>query len=226
MPDDAEAIDAIVRAMLVSGENRWELWYEEPLEREQASLLTQRFTECVKSYCEQMYNSVQSGIYANGRVTLRFYALSTGDDDETLERERQETIARAAEVHDALWESGLLSEEQSDYEKARVYYIWLCDHCAYDFSAAEDDFSPSHLASSALLDGYAVCDGYTGAYNLLLKLEGIACTAQFNDTHIWTVAELDGETYYIDTTWGDQTGRIDMKYFGMNAEQSAIAHSS
>ena len=37
-----------------------------------------------------------------------------------------------------------------------------------------------------------MCDGYTGAYNLLLKPEGISCWTQSNTNHIWTVAELDG----------------------------------
>ena len=69
-----------------------------------------------------------------------------------------------------------------------------------------------------------MCDGYTGAYNLLLKLEGIDCTALFNDSHIWTLAELDGTTYHIDVTWGDQYGRTDLRYFGMSEEQSYQYH--
>lgn len=74
------------------------------------------------------------------------------------------------------------------------------------------------------MGGLAVCDGYTGAYNLLLKLEGIDCTALFNDSHIWTLAELDGTTYHIDVTWGDQYGRTDLRYFGMSKEQSYQYH--
>ena len=70
-----------------------------------------------------------------------------------------------------------------------------------------------------------MCDGYTGAYNLLLKLEGINCYALFNASHIWTVAYLDGIEYHIDTTWGDQFGRVDMSCFGMTAEQSRAKHA-
>ena len=71
----------------------------------------------------------------------------------------------------------------------------------------------------------AVCDGYTGAYNLLLRLEGIDCTAQFNTDHIWTVATLDGTRYHIDTTWGDQGTRVDMSFFAMSEAASRAKHA-
>lgn len=50
-------------------------------------------------------------------------------------------------------------------------------------------------------------------------------TALANRSHIWTVATLDGTQHHIDTTWGDQYGRTDLRYFGMSAEQSYRAHS-
>ena len=73
-------------------------------------------------------------------------------------------------------------------------------------------------------NGKAVCDGYTGAYNLLLKLEGIDCYALPNATHIWTVAVLDGKTVHIDTTWGDQGATAAEEYFAMTPEQSYTLH--
>ena len=110
----------------------------------------------------------------------------------------------------------------SQYEIAQVYYQWLCEHCRYDDGAGDD--SLSHLAYGALVNGLAVCDGYTGAYNLLLKLEGIDCYALPNATHIWTVATLDGETVHIDATWGDQGNTGTKRYFAMTPEQSYSLH--
>ncbi|MBR3704501.1 MAG: surface layer protein, partial [Oscillospiraceae bacterium] len=68
----------------------------------------------------------------------------------------------------------------------------------------------------------AVCDGYTAAYNLLLKLEGIECRAVDREDwdHMWTVAVLDGVSYHIDATWGDQTGTAVEYYFAMTEEVS------
>ena len=167
-----------------------------------------------------MYNAVSCRSYSTGKVVLTF--SSTACTDKTLESYRAKALAAAIKVHDSLWESGTLSYDMSQYEIARTYFQWLCDHCRYDNAAADD--SASHLAYGALVSGLAVCDGYTGAYNLLLKLEGIECTSLFNDSHIWTLATLDGTQYHIDVTWGDQYGRTDLRYFGMSEEQSYRCH--
>ena len=217
---DTAAIDALVRDMLARGEHTITLQYAKALTAATASALTQAFTSCVKTYCEQMYNAVSCRSYSTGKVVLTF--SSTACTDAQLETYRAKTLAAAIRVHDSLWESGELSYDMTQYEIAQVYFQWLCDHCRYDDKAGDD--SLSHLAYGALVDGLAVCDGYTGAYNLLLKLEGIDCTALFNDSHIWTVAGLDGRRYHIDVTWGDQYGRTDLRYFGMSAEQSRKYH--
>ena len=71
-----------------------------------------------------------------------------------------------------------------------------------------------------------MCDGYTGAYNLFLKLEGIDCYALSNSSHIWTVANLDGTEVHIDTTWGDSNpASINYTYFAMTPEESWQQHS-
>ena len=94
-------------------------------------------------------------------------------------------------------ESGYLTSDMTQYELARAYYVWLCNNCVYDEGPSQQLLV---IWRTALVDSVAV-DGYTGAYDLLLRLEGIGCTALMNaDHHIWTVAELDGKTYHIDTT--------------------------
>ena len=220
--ENTAAIDAVVRQALISGQNTVTLSYPRALTAADASALVRAFMPCVKSYCEQMYNSVTCKAYSSGRAYLTF--SSTVCSEETLRLYRDRTMERAIAIHDMLWESGMLSYEMSDYEIAQVYFIWLCDNCRYDTGAVTDT-SLSHTAYGALLGGVAVCDGYTGAYNLLLKLEGIDCYALFNTSHIWTVAYLDGIEYHIDTTWGDQLGRIDKSCFGMTEAQSRAKHA-
>ena len=80
----------------------------------------------------------------------------------------------------------------------------------------------SHSAYSVFFDRKGVCDGYTAAYNLLLKLEGIECYAVDSAEwdHMWTIATLDGISYHIDPTWGDQADSIAYKYFAMTEAES------
>lgn len=221
---DDGTVDALVRQMLAANENTLTLHYRGPYADSDISAIAQVFVDCVKSYCEQMYNHVLvRGNNREGIATLIFSA--TACSDRQLAHYRELTMAKAIEVHDMLWETGQLTSGMSQYEIARVYFRWLCEHCVYDDPGASNLYSTSHIAYSALINGKAVCDGYTGAYNLFLKLEGIDCRALANDTHIWTVATLDGVEYHIDTTWGDQAGYIDMRFFGMTPEQSARVHS-
>ena len=231
--DDTAAVDALVRRMLAADDHSIALQYRRSLTDSDARTLARVFTDRIKAYCEQMYNSVECVYYMfGGSATLTFSATAcTGSTAEEcaaqLTQYREAAMAKAIEVHDMLWETGQLTADMSEYEIARVYYLWLCDNCSYDYAAVNDDYSLSHIAYNALLNGTAVCDGYTGAYNLFLKLEGIDCYALPKESinHIWTVATLDGVEYHIDVTWGDQTGWIDMRYFAMTPAESDAVHT-
>lgn len=242
--NDAAAIDALVRRMLASNQHTIGLQYPRPITASDAQALVNAFAPAVKRYCEQMYNTVECRYYLNsGMVHLDFYASSCMADagirsasdnrDRIMRSERaaaqlsayrDAVLAKAVAVHDLLWESGQISADMSQYDVAKVYFQWLCDNCEYDRVNARNESAHSHIAYSALIDGKAVCDGYTGAYNLFLKLEGIDCYALANNTHIWTVATLDGTEYHIDATWGDQDDRVEWSYFGMSEAASRQAH--
>ncbi len=226
---DMEMIDADVRYMLARGERTLTLAYpDKAVNKQFVDQLMQVFLYAARDYVEQTYNSISALYYPypNGReVTLTF--SSSLYDESQVDRYREETMAYAIAVHDRMWAEGAVTEDMSEYERARVYYTWICENCRYDFSAVGGVSSMSHSGWRLFAEGLAVCDGYTAAYNLLLKLEGISCGTYTLDSenHIWTVAELDGTDYHIDTTWGDQTGQIAYRFFGMT-EAEALARFS
>ena len=219
-PDTREEMDESIRYMLSSGTNQLTLRYPDGLTAASARSIMEEALSVVKSYCEQSYNTVTCNYTTSGQIILTFSAACTGDD---IASYRAETMAAAISVHDQLWSQGAITQDMTQLEKARVYYTWICQNCTYDFSAGAE--SLSHIAYRLFLDGTAVCDGYTGAYNLLLKLEGIDCTTLSNDSHIWTVATLDGTQVHIDTTWGDAGSSPDYAYFAMTPGQSWALHS-
>ena len=221
--DDVESIDMLVRQMLAAGKNTITLQYSrQSVAPRYLDQLANSFLTRVKCYCEQMYDSILCRPLGNDTYELTFSAASCSGDQ--LTRYRVAAMSRAIAVHDMLWETGRLDDSMSQYEIAKVYFLWLCDNCVYDWDNVDDDRSTCHLAYSALVDGKAVCDGYTGAYNLFLRMEGIDCYARFNRDHIWTVATLDNATYHIDVTWGDQSDRVDMDCFGMTIAESYQLH--
>lgn len=153
-------------------------------------------------------------------MTLTFSAVDLTSSQ--IETYRTAAMDSAIAVHDQMWEEGLVTSDMTEWEKARVYYTWICENCVYDYDATEN--SLSHIPYSLFTEGTAVCDGYTGAYNLLLKLEGIDCYALSNSGHIWTVASLDGTEVHIDTTWGDSGPTPDYTFFAMTPAESWQQH--
>ena len=100
--------------------------------------------------------------------------------------------------------------EGSSYEKAKSVYEAVIRNTEYEVGCAY-----SQSMASVFLQGQSVCAGYAKATQYLLHRIGIPCayiggeavsvlsengTA---DSHAWNIAELNGEYYYIDTTWGD-----------------------
>ena len=217
-PETAADYDQAVRYMLSQGENTLSLKYDQGFTVSSAQETLNNALLAVKRYCEQGYNNASCSYNAAGTMILKFSSIA-GDRTEEY---RSEALTAAIAVHDALWQQGTITPASTQREIAWAYYQWIAANCTYD--DAGDNTSVSHLPYSLFHNGKAVCDGYTGAYNLLLKLEGIDCYALPNATHIWTVATLDGETVHIDATWGDQGNTGTKQYFAMTPEQSYALH--
>ena len=216
-PATAEEMNESVRYMLASNSNTLTLQYPSMTVAKAREVMLQALA-AVKSYCEQGYNSVSCTYLPTGAVTLVFSVSADGSAADY----RTAALDAAIAVHDRLWNDGTLNEQMTQWEKAHVYYTWICENCTYDYSAGDD--SVSHLPYGLFANGKAVCDGYTGAYNLLLKLEGIDCSTYSIGDHIWTVATLDGTEYHIDTTWGDTGPVISYTYFAMTPSLSLLYH--
>lgn len=116
-----------------------------------------------------------------------------------------------------------LSPTLSQKNRARI----LCEAIKSRVTYKNDHTDLCHTAYCALVNGYAVCDGYTSLYNMLLRMDGIECIGRRGDTteglHEWTYAKLDGEWVNIDSTW--VCGSSGYKYFGVTDEEIAETHT-
>lgn len=104
----------------------------------------------------------------------------------------------------------------------------LIDLVTYDTPVMQDTSyngycNLAHTAYGALVEdsdgnaNWAVCDGYSQAYVYLLQQAGIDAavivgvagnTAQDAGGHAWSVVEMGGDWYEVDTTW-DDVGSLD-----------------
>lgn len=68
-------------------------------------------------------------------------------------------------------------------------------------------------AYGALVDGVAVCEGYTAAYTCLMQnMLGFACEKIISSAmnHSWNMLTLDGVRYHVDVTWDDSVSYEEM----------------
>ena len=107
-----------------------------------------------------------------------------------------------------------MPDNLSDYQKELYINDTLLDLCEYDSDAANKDKTVGNEqnAYGALVDKKAVCEGYARAFQLLCSRVGIECvpingicesSTSMAGNHIWNAVCLDGDWYYVDTTWND-----------------------
>ena len=149
--------------------------------------------------------------YTNG-YTITEHAIDgktefyTFSGQYAYEREEMEAKREQAEQSARRILAGI-SDTASDYEKEKYIYDYIVQNTVYDEEAPDNQ-----NMLSVLLNNASVCQGYAYATQYLLKQAGIPCTTVTGNArnqdgnlvaHAWNLVRLDGEYYYVDTTWGD-----------------------
>lgn len=153
-------------------------------------------------------------------VNMQLHFTESGD---ALQKDRK---ALEAAVKKAIAEA---PKEANDYDIELFLNDYIAKHCAYDIESEH-----RHSAYGALVNGGAVCDGYSKAFQLLCKRLGVECTvvegtSEFNkdedNGHMWNCVRLGGEWYHTDVTWNDSPNAACEveRYFYLNLTAEEIA---
>lgn len=112
----------------------------------------------------------------------------------------------------------------SDFEKEIYFHDWLCENVVYD---QYSDYN-IYTAYGALVNGVAVCEGYSRAMQYLCNRAGIPCAlisgSSRGSGHMWNVIKLDGEWYHTDVTWDDAEDYTSHIYLNLNDNQIKADH--
>lgn len=101
-------------------------------------------------------------------------------------------------------------DERSDFEKCKTICSWIARNVKYDEEYFKNPGScprkNAHDMTGAVLDGYAVCDGYANLFHYMANAAGIMALFEEGPTkssglqHAWNLVQIDGTFYYVDCT--------------------------
>ena len=150
--------------------------------------------------------------YYSGTFTYTItYMTDTAMEDEVT-----------AYLQDVYEELGL--PEQTEIEKIRRIYDYICSHTAYD-NEHDSSYKLKYSAYAALIDGLAVCQGYSALFYRMALDNGLDCRVisgkAGNVNHAWNCVRLGDRYYLLDATW--DAGSTDHRNF-LLCEEDLTGH--
>lgn len=132
---------------------------------------------------------------------------------------------------------------RDEYTQLIKIYEYLQKNVQYDrqelldSSKGKSKQPNSHNAYGALINGLAVCDGFTSAFTLLSQKLGFECMlvagrsthrSAGSVNHAWNLIKVQNRCYHMDATWDtnqfNEFGELSYDYFALDDEEISSDH--
>jgi transglutaminase-like putative cysteine protease len=127
-----------------------------------------------------------------------------------------------------------------DYEKELAIHDYIVEHCAYDVDNYIANTVPedAHTPYGVLINGRAVCGGYSSTFRMFMEMLGIQCDvvtgfangAEYSGEHAWNRVRFHEQYYLVDITWDDPVSAegenvLRHTYFNITDEKMGRTHT-
>ena len=152
-------------------------------------------------HIETQYNSL-------GEVTVTVFKNYDKEMIRTIDAKVDEVIANN------------LTATSTDIDKIKMAHNYIINNARYDTDRSQRNVVSykSDLAYGPLVQGFAICGGYSDAMQLFLEKFGLKNYRYASDGHVWNAVNVNGRWYHLDLTWDDPITNdgsqiLDDKYF-------------
>lgn len=217
-PSNKDELRGVLYAFFNSGETEIEFY------------CTKKYKNCIKDYKDYVFGDDDLLHYINFYVNPynEYQKVNSSYDYDlnkiTISRKLKYTEEQIEEINkkiDELYDE-LVNEEDSDYSNIQRIHNYILYHTKYDNVKSdhiddknkEDSKYKSDIAYGPLIEGEAICTGYSALMALFLDRMGIENMRIASDKHAWNAVKLNGIWYNLDLTWDDdKNDDIDFDYF-------------
>lgn len=146
------------------------------------------------SHIETQYDSL-------GRVTITVIKNYTADEIEKINQKIDELYPQ------------LVSPSNSVENNIRSIHDYIINHTKYDSNKNHNaSIYKSDIAYGPLMEGYAVCGGYTDLMELFLEKMGVESYKVSSEKHVWNAVKIGNYWLHLDLTWDDPVASNGMDY--------------
>ena len=162
------------------------------------------------------YSSITLSINNFNRVTVSIEHLYTSSD-----------ILKIDKQVDTIY-NDLIKPNMSDYDKIKKIHDYIINNTKYDQEKEKDPLDSnkylykSNMAYGPLINGIALCGGYTDAMALFLEKMGIDNYRISSENHIWNLVYINEKWKHLDLTWDDPVVTKDDKNATIN--ENVLTH--
>jgi hypothetical protein len=165
-------------------------------------------------------NSIMVGYSYNtstNKITYIEFLVSYLYDEDTINSMKN----RLNEKIDYI-QNNYLNGVTDKLEQEYIIHDYIVNNTTYDYENYNNNTIPheSYTVYGALVNGVAVCEGYSKAALLLFNKVGIEAGIVTSSAmnHAWNYVNIDNQYYHVDLTWDDpvpETNRIRYNYFNL-----------